>query len=212
MEKLHISDKTGKPNYLEVDLFIRIRPRMGDQEIAYTDQRRSNMLRSIILFPTFPGLERIQSIRKKYDPLAYCIPPHITVVFPFDSNLTTHQIQQHLTENLFGIKRFGFMLSGFSKDFRNGYIFLNVKKGNAEIIQIHDLLYSGFLKKQLVNRLPYKPHLTVGRLKIPEEINRAIDDLLSNDDCFEGIIDRVYVERIDEQENSIIELCQALAQ
>jgi len=41
------------------------------------------MKRAIVLYPKFDGLETIQSMRRKFDPLANYIAPHITLVFPF---------------------------------------------------------------------------------------------------------------------------------
>ncbi|NLT11573.1 MAG: 2'-5' RNA ligase family protein [Clostridiaceae bacterium] len=169
------------------------------------------MLRSIFLLPTFTGIEDIREIRKQYDPLADCIPPHITIVFPFESDLSTEQIQQHLAENLLGYRQFDFSLTGFTGDFRDGYIFLNVEKGKEEIIQIHNILYSGNLRSQLDSSRSYVPHLTVGRIKNQEDFLRAISRL-PDDINYEGVINKVYVEQIDAKENSIIEYCHSLAE
>ncbi len=44
--------------------------------------------RTIMIFPKFDNLDIINSIRDKYDPLAKLVPPHLTLVFPFKSELT----------------------------------------------------------------------------------------------------------------------------
>lgn len=41
--------------------------------------------RTIMIFPEFENIDVINDIRKKYDPLANLVLPHITLVFPFDS-------------------------------------------------------------------------------------------------------------------------------
>lgn len=51
------------------------------------------MRRSIIIFSKFEELQTIQDIRKKYDLLATCIAPHITIVFPFESNILIQQLK-----------------------------------------------------------------------------------------------------------------------
>ena len=93
----------------------------------------------------------------------------------------------------------------------DGYIFLNVEKGKEEIIQIHNILYSGNLRSQLDSSRSYVPHLTVGRIKNQEDFLRAISRL-PDDINYEGVINKVYVEQIDAKENSIIEYCHSLAE
>ena len=44
--------------------------------------------RTIMIFPEFENIDIINDIRKKYDPLADLVFPHITLAFPFDSELT----------------------------------------------------------------------------------------------------------------------------
>ena len=64
------------------------------------------MKRAIILFPKFNNINIIKSIREKFDPLANCIEPHITIVFPFDSDISTEDLKCHFNTVLKGIKKF----------------------------------------------------------------------------------------------------------
>ncbi|SFB03010.1 2'-5' RNA ligase family protein [Clostridium frigidicarnis] len=163
------------------------------------------MKRSIILFPSFYNINTIKSIREKYDPLANCIAPHITIVFPFDSDISTDELKWHFNEVLKGIKKFSIQLKDFTGDFRDGYLFLNIKKGNDHIIELHDKLYSGILDGFLYRKATYCPHLTVGRLNEQIEFDKAVDELSYYSESFETVIDKIYVENIDINENSIIE-------
>ena len=43
--------------------------------------------RTIMIFPKFSNQEIIDEIRKKYDPLYNLVKPHITLVFPFKSDM-----------------------------------------------------------------------------------------------------------------------------
>ena len=43
--------------------------------------------RDILIFPNFDNVEKIQEIRKKFDELYDLIPPHITIAFPFNSEI-----------------------------------------------------------------------------------------------------------------------------
>ena len=92
-------------------------------------------------------MDAIQTIREKYDPLAHCIAPHITLVFPFDSNLPADELILHFSEALSGMKRFRLQLKRITGDFRDGYLFLDVKRGNDQIIELHDKLYDGILQR-----------------------------------------------------------------
>lgn len=163
------------------------------------------MKRAIILFPSFYNINSIKNIREKYDPLANCIAPHITIVFPFDSDISTEDLKSHFNKVLKGIKKFNIQLKDFTGDFRDGYLFLNVKKGNDNIIELHDKLYSGILESFLFKKVTYCPHLTVGRLPNQIDFDKALDELSSYDESFETVIDKIYIENIDIIEHSTIE-------
>ncbi len=162
------------------------------------------MKRSILLFPSFQNLSIIQDIRNRFDPLSKYISPHITLVFPFESDMNREELTSHLHKALTGIKRFSIMLKDITGD-KDGYMLLNVKKGNDQIIEIHDRLYSGLLKRFLTRRLTYCPHLTVGRLFDKTSFDQAVMDLANVSESFEALIDTVYVERIGEDDTSNIE-------
>jgi 2'-5' RNA ligase len=147
----------------------------------------------------------IKHIREKYDPLANSIAPHITIVFPFDSAISTVELKKHLNEKLKGMKKFSIQLKDVTGDFRDGYLFLNVKKGNDSIIELHDKLYSEILESFLYRKLTYCPHLTIGRVYGQVEFDKAMDELICFNESFEAIIDKIYVETIDDIEKSTIE-------
>lgn len=163
------------------------------------------MKRAIILFPKFNNIHIIDEIREKYDSLSNCIEPHITIVFPFESDISTKELKSHFNEYLKGIKKFRVKLKDITGDFRDGYLFLNVKSGNDQIIELHDKLYSGILKEFLYRKITYSPHLTVGRIADQIDFDNAVDELSYYRESFETIIDKIFVENIDENQNSIIE-------
>lgn len=163
------------------------------------------MKRAIILFPSFYNINTIRSIREKYDSHANCIAPHITIVFPFESDISMDELKRHFNEVLKGAKKFSVKLKDFTGDYRDGYLFLNVKKGNDPIIELHDKLYTGILERFLYRKVTYCPHLTVGRLIEQIEFDKAVDELSCCGESFETVIDKIVVENIDVIENSIIE-------
>lgn len=163
------------------------------------------MKRAVILFPKFNNIDSINDIRKKYDPLANYIGPHISIVFPFESDLTINELKEHFTESLKGIKKFNIMLNNITGDYRDGYLFLNVKKGNDNIIELHDKLYSGLLEKFIFRKVTYCPHLTVGKIFDQKEFDDAVDELSCHNEIYETLIDKIFVENIDLDDSSIVE-------
>ena len=91
------------------------------------------------------------------------IRPHITLVFPFESTISTEQLTQHMSRAAQALRPFTLHprgITGYAKE----YLFLNVKYGNDQLIVLHDYLYTGLLAPYLTFQETYLPHLTVGRL------------------------------------------------
>lgn len=158
-----------------------------------------------MIFPEFENMEIIGKIREKYDPLARLVRPHITLVFPFESEMDNTEIERVLNERLEGIRPFEIELQGFSKveDRFGNYLFLDVIKGREELIRIHDLLYANDFKKYDIG-VGYVPHMTVGKLKSVEAMDVAYKDIEMILETFKTLVTRVSVEMIGENEESII--------
>ena len=161
--------------------------------------------RTIMIFPEFENIDVINNIRRKYDPLADLVLPHITLVFPFDSGLTDGELKLHLKECLSGIKPFQAELEGFSKQKNKygNYLLLNVVQGSDDIINIHDRLYSNKLK-EFDAGYEYVPHMTVGKVSSAELLDEAFADVNKCRDKFSTVIKKISVEMIGEHEESII--------
>jgi 2'-5' RNA ligase len=119
--------------------------------------------RVIVLEPTFHGIDLIERFRSRFDPIHTEIPAHITLVFPFESDLTTDALLRHIQSATAGLKPFQAVLQGITGD-SGEYLFLNVKQGNDPIIALHDRLYTGPLASFLRTDLTYTPHMTIGRV------------------------------------------------
>ncbi len=104
------------------------------------------------------------------------------------------------------MKQFTVNLNGVTGDFRDGYLFLNVKQGNDSIIDLHDRLYSGALEPFLLRKVTYCPHITVGRVEEPSAFDLALEELAGFQERFVADIDKIYVENIDLSDRSTIEL------
>ncbi|MCX7883805.1 MAG: 2'-5' RNA ligase family protein [Caloramator sp.] len=103
--------------------------------------------RCIMVFPKFENGEIIDKLRKKYDPLYTHVKPHITIVFPFESNIPSDDLKEHIQNSLYGISSFEIVLKGIEpvNSFRK-FLFLNIEKGGNYIIELHKRLYTGILE------------------------------------------------------------------
>lgn len=160
--------------------------------------------RTICIFPHFDNMKLIDELRQKYDSLHNLIPPHITLVFPFRSHISTEDLITHIKEAIIPIRPFELILQGITGN-QNQYLFLNVKKGNDEMIKLHDRLYTGILEQNLNRNVSYLPHMTVGRIHNKEQFVKVIDVTKDFNYKFSTIISQISVEIIGEDEHSEIE-------
>lgn len=167
--------------------------------------------RCIMIFPRFDNMGIIDEIRGKYDPLANHVRPHITLVFPFKSNIESIELANHLKNVLSSIKPFRTVLKGIipAKQTFGNYLFLNIENGKDEIVELHRRIYTGILEQFMPQRLKsggYQPHMTVGKIECKDRFKLAIEKTKGIYDKFDTIVYKVSVEIIDENEDSIIEM------
>ena len=62
--------------------------------------------RTIMIFPKFSNMEIIDRMRRNYDPLADLVRPHITLVFPFHSDIADAELGSHIENAISGIPSF----------------------------------------------------------------------------------------------------------
>ncbi len=166
--------------------------------------------RCIMIFPELSNMSIIDEIRDKYDPLAHHVRPHITLVFPFKSDISTDELRSHLERALYKVKSFEMTLQGITpvKSFGN-YLFLGITDGTEEIVDIHKYLYSDLLEEihpQWLKNAGYHPHMTVGKIDNEEVYKSAIEVVKDIDAEFRATVKRISVEIIDENEDSMIEM------
>ena len=154
--------------------------------------------RDVIIIPEFSNVQVLETIRQKYDELYGIVPPHITLAFPFDSDISNDLLKRRLTEIAGDFEPFKIKLNGISFDWDNRantyYIFLNFIQGEEIIEDIHKRIYDNVLQEEL--SFDYKPHITLGCTK------EMID--LSLDEEFDTVVDQLSVELIGENEESNI--------
>ena len=162
------------------------------------------MMRSIIILPVCKNMDVINDIRAQFDPLAACIAPHITIIFPFEIDDTDEVLRLHMCNALAGINKFVIGMQDITGDYQEGYLFLNVKRGNDQIIHLHDRLYTGVLKDNHCKHKIYHPHLTVGRVHDKSLFNHALAEPSCLHMHIQAEIDQVFLESIDADQKSHI--------
>jgi 2'-5' RNA ligase len=157
------------------------------------------MRRSLVLFPVFSGAAQIDALRSAFDPLATKIPPHVTLVFPFDSYLSAEEVAVHAEKAVSSVESFSIRLG--EAQAREDFIWLPVVHGRGQIIALHDALYSGLLSDYLDCARTFEPHVTVARLQ-SSDFRRAHRAALALRGPFETIVDRLVIEAITSDEAS----------
>jgi 2'-5' RNA ligase len=148
--------------------------------------------RVIVIFPRFERLDLIEQIRSVFDPLAAIVKAHITLVPPFEDDASSEQLHSHIKQAIQNIQPFHITLQGITGH-EGEYLFLNVKRGNDELIELRDRLYSGILATHFLPQYTYVPHLTVGRLPNSELFLKALATAQELTATFETQISEVCV-------------------
>ena len=162
-------------------------------------------LRTIMIFPEFENMESIDNIRNQYDPLSDSVRPHITLVFPFDSEMTNEELTKILESRLANEKPFEVKLRGISRheDFYGNFLFLDVIQGAEEICTIHNSLYENEFSV-FASGSEFAPHITIGKLPSIQQLDDAYNNTKDLNETFITIVNRISVELIGENQESII--------
>jgi 2'-5' RNA ligase len=129
--------------------------------------------RAVIICPRLPERNPIEALRRRFDPLVDVIRAHITLVFPFESDLAPDDLRAHIADAVRGIGPFPIRLAGITgSDGR--FLFVNVKRGNDALIELQDRLYTGPLLRYRTLTFTFAPHVTVGRLPTDEAFAAAL--------------------------------------
>ena len=130
----------------------------------------------VIVAPVADRHAWIEDVRRRYDPIAAAVPPHFTLVYPFEAALDPGLLQAHMRGVLAAFREFRVTLGGVSGS-EKCYLRYDIKEGNDILIALHDQLYSGPLAPYLDLAESYQPHMTLGRISNPVEWRRALDEV-----------------------------------
>ncbi len=127
---------------------------------------------AVAWFPDFGGIERVEDFRARHDPMTGKVRAHLTLVFPFATNLTRLQLETH-------VRRVASKWPPIPVTFRavrlhaNEFVFLMASRGAASMTALHEALYTRSLRPHLRPEFAYEPHITLARQPEPDALERA---------------------------------------
>ena len=129
--------------------------------------------RAVVIFPLLPEPDPVASLRRRFDPLVDVVAAHLTLVLPFESDLSLADLRDHVAHAVRGSEPFPIRLEGVT-GVQDSYLFLNVTLGNARLVELYERLYSGPLQPYRSLEFSFLPHVTVGRLPSAEAMQAAL--------------------------------------
>lgn len=118
------------------------------------------MYYALVHFPEI-DFSKISSIREKYDPTFAKFDPHITILFPVPDTIGEAKIKKHISKIVESCRPFPIHINGLTKSWDH-WLFLTLKDGNSQIIELYHQLYSGVLSEYKRTDIAYIPHIGLG--------------------------------------------------
>lgn len=114
-----------------------------------------------LMFPSWLPEDAIAQFRRRYDPMVH-LEPHITLIFPIPTwELDRQVFVEHVRTVVSGTASFDIRLNALEKSWDH-WLFLVPTEGRAQVIELHDELYTGLLRPFLWTEHPYVPHIGLG--------------------------------------------------
>lgn len=158
-------------------------------------------LRSILIFPEISTAAAIRQVREHFDPLISHIRPHVSLVFPFQSEIPDTVLMKKVTQILSGTPAFPAAFTKLGHDDK-GYIWIEAGQGRKMLIKLHDQLYSDpYFVPFLRADIPFQPHITIGKVD-KDDMDKIISSLKIQDLCFSTLINTVSIERVAANDDS----------
>ena len=159
------------------------------------------MFYALVHYPAV-DTQRIDALRRKYDPQADLIAPHITLIFPV-SSIGESNLVSHFEHVLSSCPPFPIHLRGLEQS-ADHYLFLVLQEGRAEVIHLHDRIYTGVLAPYLKADLPYVPHVTLGSFGDAELCSHALREAERESLNYHSVLDRLHLVIISDDGSRIV--------
>lgn len=170
------------------------------------------MKRVIYVEPIIEDDGIVDELFRKYNPDSKFVNPHICLVFPFESNLNSEDIDKIFTLVLSNLESFDIKLSGLeiSYEEKNNFLFLKVIDEYSLLSQISSALYNELGNDAQLKGI-YKPHITIGKSSSSDEIQKMkTDALILSTLVLNAKINKIYSKIMNKDDNGNIYLIDEL--
>lgn len=148
------------------------------------DIQTEDMYYALVYNPKFDKrtVGNIGTFRRKYDSFVDYWEPHMPFIFPVPcSEIEETKLVRHIKLILNRWKPFPIRIGGFTKSWDH-WLLLLLKKGNEEVIALHDELYTGILSPYLRKDIEYIPHIGLALFVRKNAGFNVIDPKITNCD------------------------------
>jgi 2'-5' RNA ligase len=114
---------------------------------------------------------------QRCNPIASHVRPHLTLLFPLETELQSSDVYAHFESVTSQVEIFDIRLNGVRLRPEDLLIYLGVSEGAEELHFLHRGLYRGHFERFLDSTRPFYPHLTVGRFETEAEMSSAYEEL-----------------------------------
>jgi 2'-5' RNA ligase len=159
--------------------------------------------RALVVFPQANEFDVVERMRRRYDPQARLIAAHVTIVFPFDDDLSDAELRKLVMEATTGLAPFTVRFSGISAV--DDYIFLEPTQGLDRLVALNNRLYTGPLLRHRSRTQAYRPHVTLARIPDATTRDEAVDLMRGAITDFDAEVTAVCVFRLTAPEQGSID-------
>lgn len=154
----------------------------------------------------YPDIDtsRIDELRKRYDPQFDLIGAHLTVVFPVPETVGEQNLVSHIDSVLRGWQPFQIRLKGLLRSW-DDYLYLLVADGSANVIRLHDELYTGILADFSRGDILFIPHVTLGMFTEDADLrSRILIEAERMELDYRSYVDRFHLVKISDDRSQIV--------
>lgn len=110
----------------------------------------------------FPAIDTapIDAFAAQYNPWPH-MRPHVTLMYPVPAAVGEAALVAHIEGVLREWQPFPLHIAGFHLSW-DGWLFLTVQEGRAEMVRLHDALYDGPPAPYLIPDIEFVPHISLG--------------------------------------------------
>ncbi len=149
-------------------------------------------LRAVVAVPRGEVMAMLEAIRLRYDPFAGQLPAHVTIVFPFDSDIVDDTLRSHV-EALGGAGIAVHSPAGAHRPARRHHLGASITTGSDSIVGLHARQYTGPLARHRSSAHGFAPQVTVGRFDERSAMEAALRELSSIDLMIDTIVTAVTI-------------------